>query len=242
MNDVTAEQNVESQKKKHLIPDREIHLKDLKGCYRFADVALFSGTSPENAVADFYNSTGIDDPVPSRFATLDQAKIAEENEAIGAFLNPPRYWMFDQFDVWEVGDDRDFGGIKMTWLGVVPVAALKKAITEGNYAAGYIHRDNAFTYNAGSEVYLLDAPDGEVFVMQSYNAQTDDGLAAEAESPDTLGDRLTLPDGWAFRTRTLDRELVVSTHTTGKIAHVAQDDLLNRYQGSDGGKAFSYMP
>ena len=50
MNAVTAEQNVESSQKKHLIPDREIHLKDLKGCYRFAEVALFSGTSPE---ADF---------------------------------------------------------------------------------------------------------------------------------------------------------------------------------------------
>jgi hypothetical protein len=179
MNDtITAEQNVEGSQMKHLIPDREIHLKDLKGSYRFAEVALFTGSSPENAVANFYNSTGIDDPIPSHFASLDQAKIAEENEAIGAFLNPPRYWMFDEFDIWEVGDDRDFGGIKMTWMGVVPVAALKKAITEGNYSAGYIHRDNAFTYSEGKEVYLLDAPDGETFVMQSYNAHTDDGLAA----------------------------------------------------------------
>ena len=117
--------------------------------------------------------------------------------------------MFDEFDVWEVGDDQDFGGIKMTWMGVVDVASLKKAITGGNYFAGYIHRDNAYTYNEGSEVYLLDAPDGEVFVMQSYNAHTDDGLDAE-EEPATLADRLTLPEGWTFRVKTLDRDLVVS--------------------------------
>ena len=77
--------------------------------------------------------------------------------------------------------------------------------------------------------------------MQSYNAHTDEGLAAE-ESPATLGSRLTLPEGWKFRVKTLDRDLVVSQDKTGKLAHVMQDDLLNRYQGSDGGKAFSYVP
>jgi hypothetical protein len=35
---------------------------------------------------------------------------------------------------------------------------------------------------------------------------------------------------------------VVSQDKTGKLAHVMQDDLLNRYQGSDGGKAFSHVP
>ena len=78
--------------------------------------------------------------------------------------------------------------------------------------------------------------------MQSYNAHTDDGLAAEESPPATLGSRLTLQDGWTFRVTTLDRELVVSQDKTGKLAHVAQDDLLNRYQGSDGGKAFNYVP
>ena len=111
----------------------------------------------------------------------------------------------------------------------------------GNYFAGYIHRDNSFTYNRGSEVYLLDAPDREVFVVQSYNAHTDQGLAAE-QSPATLASRLTLPEGWRFRVKTLDRDLVVFQDETGRLAHVIQDDLLNRYQGSDSGKAFNYLP
>ena len=49
-----------------------------------------------------------------------------------------------------------------------------------------------------------------------------------------------LPQGWRFRVKTLDRDLVVSQDKTGKPAHVMQDDLLNRYQGSDGGKAFNH--
>ena len=131
----------------------------------------------------------MDDPAPSRFATLDKDKITQEHKALGVFLNPPRYWMFDEFRVFEAGEDQEFGGIKMTWMGVVDVATLQKGIIGGNYFPGYIHRDNSFTYNQGSEVYLLDAPGGEVFVMQSYNAHTDQGLAAE-QSPAALGGRL----------------------------------------------------
>ncbi len=240
MNDTTAQQNMERSHEAHWIPDKKISMENMRG-HRFAEVALFTGNSQENAVADFYNSTGVDDPTPKRFATLDKDKVSQENKAIGAFLNPPRYWMFDEFRVFEAGDDREFNGIKMTWMGVVDLASLKKAVIGGSYFAGYIHRDNSYTYNEGSEVYLLDAPDGEVFVMQSYNAHTDEGLVAE-ESPATLGSRLTLPEGWKFRVKTLDRDLVVSQGKTGKLAHVMQDDLLNRYQGSDGGNAFNYVP
>jgi hypothetical protein len=201
MSEMTAQQIMERSHQAHCIPDRKISLGNMRG-YRFAEVALFTGTSQENAIADFYNSTGVDDPTPARFAALDKDKLAQEHQALGVFLNPPRYWMFDEFRVFEVGDDQDFGGIKMTWMGVVDVVTLQKAVIGGNYFPGYIHRDNSYTYNQGSEVYLLDAPDGEVFVMQSYNAHTDQGLAAE-QSPATLGSRLTLPQGWTFRVKTL---------------------------------------
>ena len=123
----------------------------------------------------------------------------------------------------------------MTWMGVVDVATLQKGIIGGNYFPRYIHRDNSFTYNQGSEVCPLDAPDGEVFVMQSYNAHTDQGLAAE-QSPATLSGKQTLPEGWRFRVKTLDRDLVVPRDKTGKPAHVMQGHLLNRYQAPTAAK------
>ena len=123
----------------------------------------------------------------------------------------------------------------MTWMGVVDVATLQKGIIGGNYFPKYIHRDNSFTYNQGSEVCPLDAPDGEVFVMQSYNAHTDQGLAAE-QSPATLSGKQTLPEGWRFRVKTLDRDLVVPRDKTGKPAHVMQGHLLNRYQAPTAAK------
>jgi len=89
MNDTTAQQNMERSHEAHWIPDKKISMENMRG-HRFAEVALFTGTSQENAVADFYNSTGVDDPTPKRFATLDKDKVSQENKALGAFLNPPR--------------------------------------------------------------------------------------------------------------------------------------------------------
>jgi hypothetical protein len=43
----------------------------------------------------------------------------------------------------------------------------------------------------------------------------------------TLGERLDLPDGWTFRSRVLDDELVVDT--TATIATIIQDELENTY-------------
>ncbi len=57
-----------------------------------------------------------------------------------------------------------------------------------------------------------------------------------------LGRLLHLPPGWKFRSVVLDRELLVNQKRTNGLAHVFQDDLKNAYQGSDGGKAFSFVP
>src|SRR6266496_4914286 len=113
MDNTTAQQNMERSHETHWIQGKRISMDNMRG-HRFAEVALFTGTSEENAIADFYNSTGVDDPTPARFAALDKDKLAQEHQAIGVFLNPPRYWMFDEFRVFEVGDDQEFGGIKMT--------------------------------------------------------------------------------------------------------------------------------
>ena len=53
---------------------------------------------------------------------------------------------------------------------------------------------------------------------------------------------LTLPPGWKFRSVVLDRDLIVNQEKTNMLAHVFQDDMKNAYQGSDGGKAFNFVP
>ena len=150
----------------HLVAGREIHLPDVRG-YRFCEVGLISGTSQDNAIANIWNTTGVWDPTDEQFDALDADAIARENGALRAWLNPVRCWMFDRLDVWEAGDDKSFGGITGTWMGVADAATMIQATVRGSYHSGYMYRKNTCTYGQGSQVYLLDAPDGEAFIMQS---------------------------------------------------------------------------
>jgi len=234
----SLEDNMTAARKK-IVPGKQIHLTNFRP-HRFCEVALINGTSKGNAIAEFYNSTGVDDPTPERFAALNEKKIAKENHARKAFNNPVRYWMMDEFWCYEAGVDHTFGDIKMTWMGVVPVEELEKAVTKGSYVPGYIYRNSQYKFNKGSEVYLLDAPDGEVFVMQSFTNFKQQEV--DINHIKDLGRLLKLPPGWKFRSVVLDRDLIVNQEKTKYLAHVFQDDLKNAYQGSDGGKAFNFVP
>jgi hypothetical protein len=236
----TLDENMAASKKANLVPGKTLSVPAEGDRLVFCEVALITGTSKANAIADFYNSTGTDICTPEKFAALDKEKIKAETSAKEVFLNPSRRWTFDQLDVFEDGIDRTFGGIKMTWMGVVPVEELEKGVTKGHYVPGYIFRNNQYTFKKGREIYLLDAPGGEVFVMQSFsNFKQQKVTLANARN---LGSLLTLPPGWKYRSVVLDRDLIVNQKRTNGMAHVFQDDMLNAYQGSDGGKAFSFVP
>jgi hypothetical protein len=131
--------------------------------------------------------------------------VAHENGALRAWLNPKRQWTFDRLDVWEAGDDKTFGPITGTWVGAVDAPTMMQTAVQDSYEPGYIHRNQTFTFNGGSEVYVLDAPDGEAFVMQSFTRHWDPGLTEDNLAH--LGGRLDLPDGWGFRIEVLDRDM-----------------------------------
>jgi hypothetical protein len=237
MTEASLEQNMAAARHEHLIPGREIHMQDMRG-YRFCEVGMITGTSQDNAIANIWNTTGACDPTPEQLDVLDADTIARENGALRALLNPVRRWMFDRLDVWEAGDDRTFGGITGTWTGAAGAAAIMRATVEGSYNPGYIYCNSTFTFSRGSEVYLLDAPDGEVFVMHSFTPHQDPTLSEDNLAH--LGSRLDLPGGWGFRAEMLDQDLEVSANNDN-LAHVLQDNLHNVYQGSDVGRAFSHL-
>lgn len=84
----------------------------------------------------------------------------------------------------------------------------------------------------GQQVYELVAPTGNVHVMQSCSQHVDPSLTLE-QLP-TLGERLQLPEGWQYRVRTLDEDLVVRAQRGGGDAHIVFDELENNYQRVDG--------
>jgi hypothetical protein len=238
MTEISLEQNMTAARREHLVPGREIHMQDMRG-HRFCEVGLITGTSQGNAIANIWNTTGACVPTPEQFDTLDADMIARENGALRAWLNPVSHWMSDRLDVREAGDDKTFGSITGTWTGVVGAAAATQATVQGSYDPGYVYSTSAFSFNRGSEVYLLQAPDGEVFVMRSFTRHWDPALSENNLA--RLAGRLDLPASWSFRAEVLDHDLEVSSIKHDNLAHVVQDDLHNIYQGSDVGRAFSQL-
>lgn len=238
MIEASLEQNMTAARHEHLVPGLEIHMHEMRGC-RFCEVGLITGTSQDNAVANIWNTTSACDPTPEQFDALDADAIARENGALRALLNPVRHWMVDRLDVWEAGDDRSFGTITGTWMGVVGAATVMQATVQGVYDPGYVYSSNTFAFNRGSEVYLLQAPDGEVFVMQSF-AEHSNPTLSEGNLAHLAG-LLDLPAGWGFRAEVLDHDLEVSSARHDNLAHLVQDNLQNLYQGSDVGRAFSQL-
>ena len=238
MTEPTLEQSLAAARREHLVPGREIHLRNMRG-YPFREVYLITGTSADNAIVNIWNTTGAGKPGQEELDAFDADAIARENGVRYAVLGPVRACTFDQLDVGEAGDERAFGSLTATWMGATDAATMKQATAEDGYYPAYVYRNGTVTFAKGSQVYVLDAPDGEVFVMESYTRQWDGALSDDKLA--RLGEQLDFPDGWGFRAEMLDQDLEVSSAHHDNLAHVVQDNLHNSYQGSDVARAFTEL-
>lgn len=175
--------------------------------------------------AEVYGTQLLNDCPAELWDALDADAIAEEMGAVAVKLNGPRYWTLDGLGQKVAVVDpifRDFNGITMRRIATVDLGGNPSTQP---YVERYVNRGAVFFFDAGSPVYELVNPDGVAYVMQAYCVGVDPTLT-EADLA-SLGDRLALPDGWSYRTRILDEELVVDT--TATIATVLQDELENSY-------------
>ena len=196
---------------------------------RYCEVFLVTPTEGE-IVADVYNSYGLNDCPEDLWAGLDTAAIAAEHSAPLAILNGPRYWLMDRITKFRGGEpvSATFGGIAMNKAATLDIGSLADAATK--YVPHLVDRSTVFRFMRGATVYELLATDGARYVMQTWSQQVDPALD-EADLTG-LGDRLQLPEGWTYRTRTLRKPLRVVTTTTK--AAVLQGDLGNSYSRQTG--------
>ncbi len=175
--------------------------------------------------AEVYGTQLINDCPQELWATLDANTIAAETGAIAVKLNGPRYWTLDAFgQKIAVADPvlRDFNGITMRRIATVDLGEIPKL---GPYTETKVNRGVIFFWDAGQTVHELVNPDGLAYIMQALCIGVDPSMTPESLL--TLGERLELPEGWAYRTRVLDEELIVDTTET--IATVLQDEFENSY-------------
>lgn len=189
---------------------------------RYGEVLLVRPT-PSGAEATVYNTFPLNDCPADEWNALDAQAIAEENDAVAALLNGPRYWLMGSIGKRgrESLERKSFGGIEMLRQATVKLASMNP----GPYQVNRVDRKAVFTFDAGREIYELVDPDGRRWVMQTYSQTVDPALTLRDLAD--LADRLSLPAGWAYRSRTPSTPLVVDTAT--EDACVTQDDLANSY-------------
>ena len=194
-------------------------------------------------VAGVYNTVGLNHPAGSKDSTpqdkLDKVnlkQVTKEMKALSHVLNGPRLWTIDHLGV-NAGKKRDFQGLEAHWVMWFPIPDEIREGKDLSYAVMPALRDTAMTIWKGSRVYILDTPEGNSFVMKSAGLIKDPNQ--KFEDLQNLGSRLKLPEGWKFRTKILEQELVFKTKD-GK-SFITQDDIGNTYDRV-GGPYSNYKP
>ena len=175
--------------------------------------------------AEVYGTQMLNDCPQELWDTLNADEIAKDMGAVFVKLNGPRYWLLDGLGSKVAVVDpvfKDFNGIQMRRIATIPIGA---DFAAGPYTIRNVNRGAVFFFDAGKTVYELVDPDGRAFVLQARCVGVDPNMTEESLA--TLGERLALPEGWSYRTRVLDAELVVDTSAT--LATVVQDEFENTY-------------
>ncbi len=192
---------------------------------RYGEVIVVRG-GPFVFTGEVFNTLGLNDCPEPLWKALDPRALKKEFRAAAVVLNGPRYFVMDRTSLANPGRVATFGGLEARHLANVRITL--PTILRGRtapYTENTVARTSEFLYRQGGRIYELIAPDGTRYVMQTYALIVDPDLTmADLKN---LATRLRLPAGWQYRTRVLDRDLVLRAEGT---AHVLQDDLENSYQ------------
>ena len=175
--------------------------------------------------AEVFGTQFLNDCPQDLWEGLDAAAVAVEMGAVAVKLNGPRYWTLDGMGTKVNAREpvlREFNGILMRRLAVID---LGDQPSTAPYTDVHVDRGAVFFFDAGKPVYELVDPGGRAYVMQALCIGVDPDMT-ESSLVD-LGGRLDPPEGWSYRTRILDEELVVDT--TATVATVLQDEFENSY-------------
>jgi hypothetical protein len=230
------------------IPGNEVHTANARdyACCEIAPVIH----SEDGIRAEVYNTTGTTGPgggcPPEPFAAIKTKELAEKLDAALVYMNPNpqtarRHWVMDENWVYSIGETIDFDGVQATWMASMTPLDILSALNAGPYFPTQIYRHSKYLYAKGSAVFLMRAPEGKVWVMQSYANEVDPTLAL-AQLPE-LGAKLKdLPKDWTFEVKTLDRDLTVEPERVQGVARIVRDELHDVYEGCGFDAACNYVP
>jgi len=195
------------------------------------EVVVFTrDTDGPGASSILFNTLGLpDEMTDEQFHALDPAHLKAVYGADAIWLNGPRRALMDAATAEFLDEGRvsDVGGIPMRTVGRVHVPDLDLflSVQRPPYTELTVDRNTDWLFKGRQDVHELIAPSGAVYVMQSMSRHVAPTL--EIEQLPTLGQRLKLPQGWQYRVRTLEDDLVVPARGD---AHIVFDEFENNYQ------------
>ncbi|TWT47771.1 hypothetical protein [Botrimarina hoheduenensis] len=201
---------------------------------------LFMNRQPDGSgLGVYHNSLGLDleasnEVMDARFRALDADTLIKKYGGDGVIFNGPRRLVANSITggiAWNGGEKTVIGTIPFRVLGVFETPSLDKAATE-EPPAYYVltsKRTNSFKFHAGETVYELITPEGAVYTMFSLSLKIDPKNTIE--NLPTLGERLKLPEGWKFRSRKLDQEMILTSTADSEPPNtIVLDELVGNYQ------------
>ena len=179
---------------------------------------------------EVYASIGLNECPEEAWNTLSADDIAEEYGAVQVQMNGPRFWLVNQTTASGASADgkvAEFADMQLRRAAVIEMqlSDTQGTLGEERYVDNEVQRMTTYLFTAGSMVYELTSPDGEVYRMQSYAHIIDPTLTID--DLETLGDWLDLPEGWSYEARVLSED---SEMIADGLAFVLNDNLMNSYQ------------
>jgi hypothetical protein len=176
-----------------------------------------------------YNTLGYNNCPRGKWNKLTEQEVNQEFGSQQAVLNGPRHFVIDYAQATSPASNGSttftFGGIKTGLRATLTTQAGQPTVGQQAYVPNQVARDTIFTFLAGRPIFELTAPDGHVYVMQSYSQIVDPRLTYR-DLP-RLGCVLKLPAGWSYSTKTLTHTLKLNSNG---LAYVVNDNLGNSYQ------------
>jgi len=179
----------------------------------------------EEFYAEVFGTQMINDCPAELWDTLEAPALMEQLGALFVKLNGPRHWVLDGFGTKRAPVEpvmASFNGLEMRRIAILELGKVPMQIP---YMDRKVDRGAIFFFDAGKPVFELVNPEGLAYVLQAYCVSVDPTITQDNLAD--LGAKLNPPEGWSYRTRILEEELVIDTSDT--LATVLQDELENSY-------------
>lgn len=182
-------------------------LRNARG-YRYCELVFMYGDKG----SDIYSTSPLAPADLDWWNNLDLQAVARALGAESVIKNGPQWWSMDEVGAMLSGPV-SVAGVDMVFGAHLPPGTMNTP----HYKVFSPAKFQNLVWKAGKPTYQLVDPDGHVYILQGHKIPTDQ-LA-------TLGQRMKqLPDGWEYRVKDLEKDLVMNLTPKEPIPSV-QDEF-----------------